>query len=128
MNDYIVWYSDENNQNMFSKEFTLEELISQNHLDEISDSPLLKNFKVDGIYNGVGLKDINSKNIYADCSIIEMYRGLDSFIGYYTYNKNKAHYEFIIIDGCDNDSFGNIIGCSLKIIDTIQENKLGLIK
>lgn len=128
MNDYIVWYSDENNQNMFSKEFTLDELISQKHLDEISDSPLLRNFKIDSINNGIGIKDINGKNIYADCSIVEMYRGLDSFTGYYIYNKNKAHYEFIIIDGCDNDSFGNIIGSSLKIIDTIQENKLGLIK
>ncbi len=79
-------------------------------------------------FSYVGIDDIDSKKIYADSSIIEMYRGLDSFIGYYTYNKNKVHYEFIIIDGCDNDSFGNIIGSSLKIIDTIQENKLGLVK
>jgi len=79
-------------------------------------------------FENIGLKDINKKSIYADSSVVEMYMGLDSFIGYYTYNKNKAHYEFIIIDGCDNDSFGNIIGSSLKIIDTIQENKLGLVK
>ena len=138
MNDFIVWYSDENNQNMFSEEFTLEQLISRNHLDEISDSPLLKNFKVDSINNGIGLKDRNGKNIYADCSIVE----LDYSVGLWQYKKaigvffwdnERLKYRLNIIE--KNNAYGKVIwnfepreNKNFKIIDTIQENKLGLIK
>ena len=49
MNEFIVWYSNDINKDKFSKEFTLQELISQDHCDYISDSPLLVNYKVDSI-------------------------------------------------------------------------------
>lgn len=76
----------------------------------------------------IGILDINKNKIYADCSIIKGYRGLDSFIGFYKYNKDFLNYEFIILSNCENKTFGNCILKDMKIIDTIQENKLGLIK
>jgi len=50
MKKFIVWYSNDINKDKFSMEFTLQELISQNHLDHISDSKQLVNYKVDSIY------------------------------------------------------------------------------
>lgn len=140
MKEFIVWddFAKEfyDNKNSFYENDSNNKCVLLNgrveiFVDEEYDSsvfyPYKEKDKLIPLWD-IGLKDTNRKSIYADCSIVEMYRGLDSFVGYYTYNKNKAHYEFIILHGCDNDSFGNIIGGSLKIIDTIQENKLGLIK
>lgn len=139
MNDYIVWYSDENNLNMFSEEFTLEQLINQDHLDIVSDSPLLKNFKVDSINNGIGLKDINGKNIYANCSIVEFifYEGFKNnphnkraLVGHFKLISRNPGYGIQVLNDditCGFD-FDDRMVDSIKIIDTIQENKLGLIK
>lgn len=132
MNKFIVWYSNDINKDKFSKEFTLQELISQDHFDYISDSPLLVNYKIDSINDDIGLKDINGKNIYADSSIVEFKNSQlwNKYNGIFFYNKEKLCYQIKIIDGIRNNE---IIPydryCSdFKIIDTIQENKLGLIK
>lgn len=80
----------------------------------------------------IGLKDINGKGICADCSIVEFNNSQlwNKYIGIFFYNKDKLCYQIKIIDGNRKDE---IIPydkyCSdFKIIDTIQENKLGLIK
>jgi len=132
MNEFIVWYSNDINEKKFSKEFTLQELISQDHYDYISDSPLLVNYKVDSINRGIGLKDINGKNIYADSSIVEFKNSQlwNKYNGIFFYNKQKLCYQIKIIGSIRNNG---VIPydkyCSdFKIIDTIQENKLGLIK
>jgi len=79
----------------------------------------------------IGLKDINGKSIYADCSIVEFNNSQlwNKHIGIFFYNKDKLCYQIKIINGNRNNE---IIPydryCSdFKIIDTIQENKLGLI-
>ena len=135
MNKFIVWYSSDVNENKFSEEFTLEQLIKQDHLDYISDSKMLKNYKVDSINSGVGLKDINGKSIYADSSIVEIainYKKSGNRVstGYFKFNKEYLRYEVVFIDGYmkGKNEFYNGFMHRFKIIDTIQENKLGLIK
>ena len=89
----------------------------------------------------IGLKDIDGKLIYADSSIIEFsikYWTEDKTdydtvkeIGFFTFCQSTLQY--IIKDINDSDFVGiyrlnrNDIS-NIKIIDTIQENKLGLIK
>ena len=136
MKEFIVWYS--NGTDKFNKEFTLDDLISQLHYDEICDSPLLKDYKVIEICQSVGLEDISNNKIYADCSIVEFELIINPVCrtvvlnrkGVFKYDKDLCAY---IIEWIDEDrilifstSFKHIK--NIKIIDTIQENKLGLIK
>ena len=128
MNEFIVWYSSDVNENKFSEEFTLEQLIKQDHLDYISDSKMLKNYKVDSINSGVGLKDINGKSIYADSSIVEFEHKDKKLQGFFRYSKMRLSY---VIEDLYNDMGEMVYDGSqnnFKIIDTIQENKLGLMK
>lgn len=149
MNEFIIWDKSDD------RFWTLEELRGTGELDIlVSDdfSIQLINFGIDEIFNPdgadynqyfrrevdietfkyIGLKDINGKNIYADCSIVEFNNSQlwNKHIGIFFYNKEKLCYQIKIIDGNRKDE---IIPydryCSdFKIIDTIQENKLGLIK
>ena len=128
MKECIVWYSSDVNENKFSEEFTLEQLIKQDHLDYISDSKMLKNYKVDSINSGVGLKDINGKSIYADSSIVEFEHKDKKLQGFFRYSKMRLSY---VIEDLYNDMGEMVYDGSqnnFKTIDTIQENKLGLIK
>ena len=91
----------------------------------------------------IGLKDINGKSIYADSSILEFVltnqRVSFKVFGVFKFHKQNFSY-FIEVLKCDDvDCYGlginNIpyglyreIISDIKIIDTIQENKLGLIK
>jgi len=84
----------------------------------------------------IGKKDINNKKIYANCSIVEFKHITTygcSYIrqGYFTFDNDLCCY----IIKCINEDLILIYACSvfsaitdIKIIDTIQENKLGLIK
>ena len=136
MNEFIVWYSNDINKDKFSKEFTLQELISQDHYDYISDSPLLVNYKVDSINRGIGLKDTNGKSIYADSSIVEFIAkrlGKPNIktIGIFKYSDVSLRYNIELITAIgDYDLFAydDINMSQFEIIDTMQENKLGLIK
>jgi len=89
----------------------------------------------------VGIKDINNKKIYADSSIVEFdYFDLNlkgeecnknTYKGYFSWHIDTLSY-FIHYD-CGNEIFNQVQYCpskfkNFKIIDTIQENKLGLIK
>lgn len=136
MNEFIVWYSNDISEGKFSQEFTLEQLIKQDHLDYISDSKILVNYKVDSINDGIGLKDINGKSIYADCSIVEFDKcsqdGHSEQLKGFIRESSPMIFQIVVLD---NDvwnvlywhEFRHSIK-NIKIIDTIQENKLGLIK
>lgn len=144
MNEFIVLYADKDDKYCFSKEFTLDELVQQLHLDEISDTPGLKDCKVDCILPSVGKTDINNKKIYADYSIVEFeYKPIgeteykkDS--GFIFWCKEDFMYKINILTRADRfgenyifnfgDSLNRMHMKSLKIIDTIQQNKLGLTK
>jgi len=78
------------------------------------------------VHKYIHKKDINDKKIYADCSIVEF--GNYKFA--VMWNNEQLQYDLVCLD---NKSIVpmkiNEATCKLiKIIDTIQENKLGLIK
>lgn len=80
----------------------------------------------------IGKTDIDNEKIYADCSIVEFeYYFTDGWDedmqGVFKYLPNELRYEIQLVnDGC-HVSFQPSYIRNLKIIDTIQENKLGLI-
>ena len=80
------------------------------------------------------VKDINNKRIYADSSIVEIERGDNIFYAYFSFDKKYLRYE-ICTFACNNFDIKEVnrvdffyFGeAKFKIIDTIQENKLGLL-
>ena len=93
--------------------------------------------------NDTGLKDINGKSIYADSSIVEFTNNNNKkqYQGYFKYDLyHQRMFFWFLCCVRDNKSFGYLgegldrveyLPCAMtnfKIIDTIQENKLGLIK
>lgn len=90
----------------------------------------------------VCLKDINNNKIYANCSIVEFdFLGFgeltpDSYKAFVKWNKERFRYDIQTLSRVDKNSnlyvfdLGKCIDriSNIKIIDTIQENKLGLIK
>jgi len=110
-------------------------------LEEIEKGEAQKLFRIISKVQDTGIKDINNKSIYAESSIVELlvhresanindYREFAvSKRGYFKYNKELLCYEIVGIS-----PFGEHYNLSLnevsnfEIIDTIQENKLGLIK
>lgn len=84
----------------------------------------------------IGKKDINGKEIYADYSIVEFDHKIivDKIIGYFIFNSEELRYEVKILKmhpGIGNKTnivYDKWMLSNFKIIDTVQENKLGLIK
>ena len=131
MNEFIVW-------NKRSKAFIRGNDFKINHKGVLVDFMGLRvNSK--SFFNYIGKKDINDKKIYAESSIIEFewreslkldLMPTEHVKGYFYYNKNTLSYRLIPLnvgsertEYCDLNKVSNI-----KIIDSIQENKLGLIK
>ncbi len=78
----------------------------------------------------IGKKDIENNKIYADCSIVEWEHQEQKYQGYFNFNKKYLRYEihpFVDFETTPIEFF-YIQEKSFKIIDTIQENRLGLIK
>lgn len=81
-------------------------------------------------------QDINGQEIYADCSIVEF--ELDKTFGeisklqkgYFSYNNDYLCYDWVDLTNNRKVRLGLHFNQlkNIKIIDTIQENKLGLIK
>lgn len=126
VNKFIAWDKD---RKEFVYDFTIyrgEALIRGGEMVENSS-----------IHQDIGLKDINNKSIYADSSIVEfeyLDKKLESHyvVGHFYFNKTELKY-WIKILKCETLKYGNIgfVNArlkSIKIIDTIQENKLGLVK
>ena len=81
--------------------------------------------------NDTGLKDINGKSIYADSSIVEFKNIGSNYTGYFTFDLVKLCYKIIVLDikSVRKEFIFNSNNIeNIKIIDTIQQNKLGLIK
>ena len=81
--------------------------------------------------NDTGLKDINGKSIYADSSIVEFKNIGSNYNGYFTFDIVKLCYKIIVLDikSVRKEFIFNSNNIeNIKIIDTIQQNKLGLIK
>lgn len=100
--------------------------------------------KVDcDFFDYIGKTDINGKKIYPDCSIVEfeiiLRRSVLPIKGYFYFDKTSLKYKIKVLEDLGDDGRTYGLGTipystyrteieNLKIIDTIQENKLGLIK
>lgn len=117
MEKYLIWDTIINKP---VAEATIEDYIDVNFKDRC------KAFK------DTELKDINGKSIYADSSIVEFKNSQlwNKYNGIFFYNKERLCYQIRIIDGVRNSEIipYDRYSSDFKIIDTIQENKLGLIK
>lgn len=128
MEKFIVWDTEINKPVVVA---TIEDYISVNFKDRCR------------AFKDIGIKDINKNSIYADNSIVEFklnnHRTTFDVVGVFKFHKERLIY-FIEILKCDEvenyslglntipyDVYRNIIS-DIKIIDTVQENKLGLIK
>ena len=143
MNNFIVWDEDE-------REFYIVDTMigtingykvaKVKPLPENCDSECYSELKVfdwdysdeDKIFKPIGIKDINNNPIYADCSIVEFefFETLDNMInikGYFQYHKESLSYLVYIFEYKRRIEFLQYRMRNFKIIDTIQENKLGLI-
>lgn len=117
MNEFIVW---DNEENIFIENFASEVY------EPLND--LLSNKSYDFLPYIV-ITDINNNKIYADCSIVEFDDGLKTK-GYFTYIPEELRYILRILN---SDILEELRAdrwdiYRIKIIDTIQQNKLGLIK
>lgn len=136
MNDFIVW-DDVEKKFIYPKELHGKLSVCYDFYN--GDLFFGCNGSVDGLskdefifLEDIGLKDINGKSIYADCSIVEFEWGQDrhNIIGYFTFNQEYLSYEIIMLNTQKGKSmcYAPHNCFNFKIIDTIQENKLGLIK
>ena len=126
-NEFIVWDK--------KLEYFNDILIAPIDLSIDIDGILKHSDRVD-VFNYIGIKDINNKKIYADSSIVKFeYEGFDRYfdsVGFFTFNKDTLQYEIeTIIDNNDSHMCSRLSVTkvkNIKIIDTIQQNKRGLIK
>ena len=136
MNEFIVW--DEKNKGW----------ICETHNFFINSNGVLCSKKNNGdmflekdckFFRPIGKTDINDKKIYPDCSIVEFgYEvGTAKHIAYFYFDTDYLEYKVRILSSTIYEkqthrfkgqswSF-SLDMINLKIIDTIQENKLGLI-
>jgi len=127
MNEFIVW---DNVAKVFlTKDDFISDKITIGFLEGLIKS---KEYE---IYYDIRIKDINDKPIYAGCSIVEFELYNQTYRGIFTFDKSILSYILKVIDTTDisieNEfefDYSSISECKIKIIDTIQENKLGLIK
>lgn len=134
MNKFVVW-DKKNKRFLDGDEFAIDDNGKVYNWD--SDS-YLKPFKQNmELLNYIGKNDINNNKIYADCSIVEFgFIGFGeskivTYQGFAKWNSDKYRYDIEVISHSDRFVFdlGKCIDriSNLKIIDTMQENKLGLI-
>lgn len=76
-------------------------------------------------------KDINGKSIYADSSIVNfIFPNNKRHVyakGYFTYDNKKLAYKIFDVEEKKFFNYSEFKSMDIETIDTIQENKLGLI-
>ena len=126
MNEFIVWDEDSEIFIDETKCILVDGTLFRNEKDianKISDDL--------SMFFSIGLKDINGKSIYADSSIVEFKNIGSNYTGYFTFDLVKLCYKIIVLDikSVRKEFIFNSNNIeNIKIIDTIQQNKLGLIK
>jgi len=133
MDKYIVEYNNEL-YNFVKIDYITQEVYLVNLENNVTPY-----FKKDIIlckfHKDIGIKDINNNPIYVDCSIVEFKVEIDTGVknkpliktyqGYFYFDKSRLSYLIKTDRGIFNVC--SAIDGNFKIIDTIQENKLGLI-
>lgn len=155
MNEFIVWDKDnffgnapmqnfyaiaQLKEEAYSIEISEDFKIKFNYLDSCTYGGDTLKSKVFNTFNYIGKDDIEGNKIYADCSIVEFEDFAErphcgyGVIRFWSLVEPYIETRWIDVDGNPtNDIFPLKIDVSInvnsfKIIDTIQENKLGLIK
>ena len=135
MREFIIW---SNELKEFSDSLTLKEL-----LKDVCENWDVYEVEECDYFEYIGISDITNRKIYAGSSIVEFINDNDNEVyqGYFKYDEyHQRMFLWFFEPIKNNNPFGysgknmerveylpNIMR-SLKIIDTIQENKLGLIK
>ncbi len=126
MNEFIVW---DDKYKIFIKDITIEQLAIS---EPLKNKMHLANWS---IFNYIGLKDIEDDKIYADSSIVEFEHFTQTYIVTFHFDLSELKYFTRVLSTSDKGveigyerEYSVIKECDFKIIDTIQENKLGLIK
>jgi len=139
MNEFTIW--DKKDRIFISKEDA--SFIECGSYSSIITDIIDKNTDRYQLFKGIGIKDINNRSIYAESSILE-FANMKNNKKYYAFLKFDVYWQrmfFWFVQDCnDNKAFGYAgkkldrveytpdIMHKLKVIDTVQENKLGLIK
>lgn len=137
MNEFIVWVKEEKRIDvLISIDYEHGEITCMENQSERT-----YNFHEVSFLPYIGKTDINNKKIYADCSIVEFsVCSLEPFskkkqtkrIGKVRYCNSTCAYEIVVIN-MSRIEYYDFSGMAfeisdIKVIDTIQENKLRLIK
>jgi len=132
MNEFIVW---DKRKNCFNDELLLDKDGHCFGLSGIDNDIVYLRLEDYTIHRYIGIEDINNNKIYADSSIIEFEHLKKQIKGYFWFDKYELRYKIVIDISL---SFGGITKLTtveynqdiknIKIIDTIQQKKLGLIK
>jgi len=131
MKDYAIWDEDHKKWIDLSKNQIVLNLCNGGLKGLFGGDGYMSSWK---LFEGIGLKDINDKPIYADSSIFEFDYFGDILTGYFTYDKKYLSFliRILTIGECAVMSFADKVWNNsiknFKIIDTIQENSMGLIK
>lgn len=138
MNEFIVWDKD-------SKSFTENFTISPDGSVWVGRAGVDTGYKLQyekkdtaKLLNYIGKTDINNKKIYADCSIVEfdIKDHIDKnknrkYVGFFSFDSRGLRYRinYILSDGTyESMTYNRGRVRNIEIIDTIQENKLGIVK
>ena len=132
MKECIFWDNEDNKfisweEVSFTKDKDDDFVIVMKEIDPIVSEG--RNFES---FDYIGLKDIKDKKIYADYSLLKVnyfhsLGDLISDVGYFSFCDESLRYYFTLINETEIVEYDPSYFDSLEIIDTIQENKLGLI-
>lgn len=123
MNEFMVW------DNIFKVFLNSDNIFidSKGNMYNIEDRDIYELINNEhSLHKNIGLKDINGKSIYADSSIVE--NGIQKWKVIYNVFQMSYELECVSNKSLSNMRLTGAYQNQLKIIDTIQENKLGLIK
>ncbi len=125
MNKFIVWDNDEERFIDESKCMWRVLYFHRNEKDfvnEVSDDL--------DMFQSIGKQDVYGKEIYPDCSIVEFIEEDTNVfaIGYLCFDKKRLRYRVYDLDEKKYYKYSEFMSYDIRVIDTIQENKLGLIK
>lgn len=124
MKDCIIW---DKTDEKFRPKFQFRKCVGFDLDGDLFNFETMEKLDYLESFEGVGIEDIEGNKIYADSSIVEFENIGTKKIGYFNFNKTSLCYEIIHLPSMNGFAFEPRIMDNFKIIDTIQENKLGLI-
>jgi hypothetical protein len=137
MKEFIVWDKEDKKFIKPKVDFYRERYETGKYIDNEIDGSIITSVKygnIEDLLHYIGKTDIEGNKIYADSSIVEFIANMGEanrkMIGYFQYNDSNLKYgikTFIPIQTYDFFEFDNEKMHSFKIIDTLQENRLGLL-